>query len=72
MGPIVNFSVTDGKELVSENAIITVTAANRASIGFNLAQTVTGEMVRITLSATDDDGDVLTYATNATFGTRQR
>ncbi|MGB3907373.1 MAG: polysaccharide deacetylase family protein, partial [Methanomethylovorans sp.] len=75
----ITFRVQDNAKKWSEPVTATLTITdpnipvnpNRAPVLASIpAQTVTeGEMVRITLSATDDDGDVLTYATNATFGT---
>ncbi|MFY1113339.1 MAG: Ig-like domain-containing protein, partial [Methanosarcinaceae archaeon] len=67
----VNFSVSDGKEgLDFEIVQITVGDVNRKPVLAEIDPQSTAENteLRIELSATDPDGDPLTYSTNATFG----
>jgi hypothetical protein len=66
----VEFNVSDGTLVDNEIVAITVDNTNRAPVltaigdqSLNESETLT-----ITLSATDPDGDALTYGTNATFG----
>ncbi|TQD25169.1 Ig-like domain-containing protein [Methanolobus vulcani] len=69
---IVEFNVTDGMAVDSEIVEITVDDVNRApELAHIGAQSVNeAEILTITLSATDaDEGDSLTYNTNASFGT---
>ena len=67
----IEFSVTDGIATDSEVITITVTDVNRApvlaAIGYKTVLEDT--LLSITLSATENDGNSLTYSTNATFGT---
>ncbi len=70
---VANFSVSDGRELASSTLTITVTGVNDAP-SFQLSErsldTSTGEPIQFVTTASDVDGDQLTYAvTSTTNGT---
>ncbi|MBI4149096.1 tandem-95 repeat protein [Candidatus Woesearchaeota archaeon] len=74
----VTFSVSDGKETVSQGITIAVGDVNRAPVLASIGdkQAAENELLQFTVSATDQDNDTLTYSANglpqgAAFQNRQ-